>query len=248
MNLPPESSHINSCTARNLAPLIGHGLGDSGIGAGSFFPPFKPRFCPMYSRNSRSWLLFAEQIIFSVCRLERREILEPKASCLGLPMPELPRLNKLRVISDQLSGIAVRNRVFHADSWNISVPERIEELCRFEHLTPSFLAVYFSPVASAGDNVIVKVPHAGIGQVGARRMSNHQIPFWIMFQNVQHAHFKVLPWSFRWQQVTAPSVVSQRRKGVSHDSAELACYEYFHVNSCTARNHNAASQPKGSSG
>lgn len=81
-------------------------------------------------------------------------------------------------------------------------------------------------IASAGDNVFMEMPHSGIRQVGAGRVSNHQIP--ALVQYCQHIALEMLPRLFGGQKVTRPGVMASGRKRFPDDSTELTCHQDFH--------------------
>jgi hypothetical protein len=69
---------------------------------------------------------------------EMRQAAEPQPRCLGLTVPELPRLDDLVLPApDDLRGVAMHHRVLDGDLLDGSVEEGLEELRGLPHLVPT---------------------------------------------------------------------------------------------------------------
>lgn len=180
----------------------------------------------MHSVIAFTIVRLAKKIILGVGRLQKRKVFEPEARRLDLPMPEHPRLNQFIVISNDLFGITVRNGVFDANSANWCGFQGIEELSSSGHPMPASFAVDFCFHTISGLDGIVKMPNAGVGQIGARRVRHHQIP--ALIEDRQHITLNVVTGAFSWQKVAGPSIVATRLERIPHNSAELAGNQNSH--------------------
>ena len=131
------------------APLFRHRFGHAVKGPAALFPSVRAGRQEIHSRlspldNSR--------------REKRGKAFQPKASCLGFPVPELPRLKDL-IRPPDLAGYD-RNRVFQCNPGNWRGQKEADEFKSFGlfRLFPE------------------KPPPPRNGKVSARRVRNHDIP------------------------------------------------------------------------
>ena len=101
---------VKVCTGETdlRSPLLGHCIGDTLQGDRPALLPGKSVF-----RSGGLVVNAWFPSIDDVCRLEMREIVEPKASCFRLTVSELPRLNDLVWLADIRRKIA--DGVLYAD-------------------------------------------------------------------------------------------------------------------------------------
>lgn len=141
-----------------------------------------------------------------VSRNKFGKVFEPQAGCLGFAVTGLPRLNYLVRLAETCGHDA--DWIFNRDMINRAVEHR--------HKEPygGFLlgAAILEPSRSAGR------------QIGARRVSNEQIPVFAI-GDLEGILLKVFPSPLARQKITTPCVMPASRKGIANHAAELASHQ-----------------------
>lgn len=136
-------------------------------------------------------------------------------------MPELPRLNDLGwAATDDLGAIAMHDRILDRDAWYGSIPQETEKAGSLLHLQPTILVKL--PSSPAG----IQPPDAAVGEVGARRMGNHEVEGAKV--NVLYVTFDMRSGSLRWQNVTTYGIVAACNERIADDARKLTGDEDFH--------------------
>ena len=130
-------------------PLLAHGIRNALIGAAAFFPAIRARRHPvnlgLTTLNANRWH-------------QTRQVLQPKACGLHLPMAELPGLDDLLRWGNR--GANHTDWVLDTPAWDWCGHQQADKIKGF-----GLLLLLPMKMTAAAD-----------GQMGAGRMGNHQIP------------------------------------------------------------------------